>query len=137
MRRTIILIFAPVQVLSQNFESGRGIIITARRIHICVCSYHTEILNRCKSFSDDKTFVRITMANEISRRVAKIPSQFLLRYILLNMQREIKFIAQISRLQIRIKIHAKLDSIIWRAAYVISSHITNSNILLTRITIRR
>jgi len=52
------------------------------------------------------------MANEISQRVAKIPSQFLLRYILLNMQREIKFIAQISRLQIRIKIHAKLDSII-------------------------
>jgi len=55
-------------------------------------------------------------------RVTKIPLQFLLRYILLNMQCEIKFIVQISRLQIRIKIHAKLDSIIWRATYVIFSH---------------
>jgi len=80
-------------------------------MRVRVCSYYTEILNRRESFNDDETFVRIT-TNEISRRVTKIPLQFLLRYILLNMQCEIKFIVQISRLQIRIKIHTKLDSII-------------------------
>jgi len=84
-------------------------------------SYYTEILNRRESFNDDETFVRIT-TNEIPRRVTKIPLQFLLRYILLNMQCEIKFIVQISRLQIRIKIHTKLDSIIWctRICYLLT-----------------
>jgi len=108
MRWTIILIFALVQ-LSQDTESDRGIITAARQMR--VRSYYTEILNRRESFNDDETFVRIT-TNEIPRRVTKIPLQFLLRYILLNMQCEIKFIVQISRLQIRIKIHTKLDSII-------------------------
>jgi len=108
MRWTIILIFALVQ-LSQDTESDRGIITAARQMR--VRSYYTKILNRRKSFNDDETFVRIT-TNEIPRRVTKIPLQFLLRYILLNMQCEIKFIVQISRLQIRIKIHTKLDSII-------------------------
>lgn len=121
MRRTIILIFAPVQ-LSRDTESRRGIIImAARQIPSArVRSYYAKILNRLRKVS--ATDVRITAANEIPRLVTKIPLQFLLRYILLNMQCEIKFIVQISRLQIRIKIHAELDSIIWRAAYVIFSH---------------
>lgn len=109
MRRTIILIFAPVQ-LSRDTESRRGIIMAARQIP----SARSQLLRRnIKSATKvSATDVRITAANEIPRLVTKIPLQFLLRYILLNMQCEIKFIVQISRLQIRIKIHAKLDSII-------------------------
>lgn len=122
MRRIIILIFAPGAIISRHRIASRGIIMAARQIPSARIRRLLLRRNIKSATKVSATDVRITAANEIPRLVTKIPLQFLLRYILLNMQCEIKFIVQISRLQIRIKIHAELDSIIWRAAYVIFSH---------------